>query len=90
MKVEFRKIQGVYPVPSMRQYDRPKHRPIPRQTFWDIFVTPNDGSDDHLIFTMRGNNMEDACAQARERLRLSSKWRFFDFDTIRAVATNER
>lgn len=86
-KVEYRKIQGVNPVPGMRRFKNAnrKGEAPKRLTFWDIFVTPHDGTDDHLLFTLRSPDADTACAQAKGRLMAGARWSYFDFSTIRAV-----
>lgn len=84
MKEEYRKIQGVNPCPSLRQFKHMRSF-VPRDIFWDIFVTPNDGGDDHLLFTLRAIDMPSATVTAKQRLMEGAKWKFFDLSTIRAV-----
>ena len=87
-KVEYRKIQGVDPVPGMRRFKanaKAVKTEVKRITFWDIFITPNDASDDHLLFTLRAPDADTARAQAKGRLMAGARWSYFDFSTIRAV-----
>jgi hypothetical protein len=81
--VEFRRIQGVYPVPSDRVF-KMKRGEVPRTTFYDIFVTPHNRGDDHLVLTIRSETPEMAIATAKQRLMLTAKWKYFDLSTIRA------
>lgn len=83
-KTEYRKIQGVNPVPSMRSFASIKG-PVPRQQFFDILVTPNHGGDAHLIFTLRAHDATNAGVIAKQRLMTGGKWRFFDLSTITAT-----
>lgn len=82
---EYRKIQGVNPVPSLRKFGDTRRYQSP-VIFFDIFVTPVNGGDDHLVFTIRAGDEEQARAVAKRRLNIVGKRDYFDLSTIRARA----